>query len=65
MKKIAEKLMAVHTYTHTSNNLKEEKRVDFIYSKSAMQKIINRLLFSKQKLNVCNLKKLLQVKSVY
>ena len=30
--------MALYTHTHTCNSLKEEKRVDEIYSKSVMQK---------------------------
>ena len=45
---MARSLGAVHTHTHTHthiSNLIEEKRVDNIYSKNA----VNRLLFSKQK----------------
>ncbi len=48
---IAVSLGAVHTHTHTHTHgisLIEEKRVDNIYSKNA----VNRLLFSKQKQNL-------------
>ncbi len=45
----SESLMAVHTHTHThGTNLIDTKRVDFIYSKIA----VNRLLFSKLKNNI-------------
>ncbi len=37
-----------HTHTHTSRILKEEKRVDEIYSKSVILKIKNRLLLNKK-----------------
>jgi len=42
------KTLKEYTHTHTSSNLKEERRVVKSYSKVVIEKIKNRCLFSNQ-----------------
>ena len=42
-----------HTHTHTSRNLKEEKRVDNIYSKNIANRILENKSLSNKAYKLC------------